>query len=501
MIKKIDDVNFVKFNGVIIKNEENFAKTKELLNSTGCGFCLAKWTQVTMHLGIGLTHSCHHPKPHKIPLDELKNNPSALHNTDYKKQVRKQMLNGERPNECDYCWRIEDNTENYSDRVFKSLDGYSITDHDDISRMTGDEDVYPRYVEVSFNNTCNFKCSYCGPAFSSKWAEEIKEYGKYNLTSQGYNHINLDEIPIKEREDNPYIDAFWKWFPDAIPQMHTFRITGGEPLLSKHTFKVIDYLIENPQPNLEFAINTNGCPPDKLWKQFISLLKLMEKKKSVKKITVFISAESTGEQAEYSRYGMKWDLFTKNVTELLEETNYTKISFMSAFNVLSLPTFYNFLEYILKLKRQYNKNFGHAVKNKKISINDRKFIALHNRVSVDIPYIRYPDFLDIKIIDKDMLEAYLVPCLNLMTKNTNDYNMNKGKGFDKFEVDKFERIIADCRSRLQRVFDNDTDLIEEINISKKRFAEFIDEYDTRRFLKFLEVFPEFKEFYRECKNV
>jgi len=35
-------------------------KVKEKLNQVGCGFCLAKWTQVTIHLGSGLNHSCHH---------------------------------------------------------------------------------------------------------------------------------------------------------------------------------------------------------------------------------------------------------------------------------------------------------------------------------------------------------------------------------------------------------------------------------------------------------
>ena len=77
----------------------------EKLNSVGCGFCLAKWTQVTMHLGSGLTHSCHHPKAHPIDLNDLATNPGALHNTGFKKNVRKQMLRGERPGECDYCWR------------------------------------------------------------------------------------------------------------------------------------------------------------------------------------------------------------------------------------------------------------------------------------------------------------------------------------------------------------------------------------------------------------
>ena len=46
--------------------------TKEKLNGVGCGFCLAKWTQVTMHLQTGFNHSCHHPSVHKIPLEEIK---------------------------------------------------------------------------------------------------------------------------------------------------------------------------------------------------------------------------------------------------------------------------------------------------------------------------------------------------------------------------------------------------------------------------------------------
>ena len=66
---------------------------KQKLDEVGCGFCLAKWTQVTIHLQNGHTHSCHHPKTHKVPLEELEKNPSALHNTEYKKlQNNKERL-------------------------------------------------------------------------------------------------------------------------------------------------------------------------------------------------------------------------------------------------------------------------------------------------------------------------------------------------------------------------------------------------------------------------
>ena len=102
-----------------------FEETKKSLDSVGCGFCLAKWTQVTMHLQTGLNHSCHHPTAHKIPIAEIQRNPSALHNTKFKKYKRKEMLDGKRPAECDYCWNIEDNSDNYSDRIYKSSEPWS----------------------------------------------------------------------------------------------------------------------------------------------------------------------------------------------------------------------------------------------------------------------------------------------------------------------------------------------------------------------------------------
>ena len=60
---------------------EKFAETKKQLDIISPSMCAAKWNQVTLHLGTGTTHSCHHPTPHHIPVEELENNPSALHNT------------------------------------------------------------------------------------------------------------------------------------------------------------------------------------------------------------------------------------------------------------------------------------------------------------------------------------------------------------------------------------------------------------------------------------
>ena len=49
-------------------------------------------------------------------------------------------------------------------------------------------------------------------------------------------------MPYKQSDHNPYVEAFWEWWPDLYKDLHTFRITGGEPLLSKDTFKVLEYI-------------------------------------------------------------------------------------------------------------------------------------------------------------------------------------------------------------------------------------------------------------------
>ena len=185
-----------------------YRNTKKKIDKVSPSFCLAKWQQVTLHLHNGHTHSCHHPQTHKIPLEEIKDNPSALHNTNYKKQQRKKMLEGFRPSECQYCWNVEDlEGEHFSDRTIKSSnEDWAAPYFDDVIDAGWEGNITPRAVEVSFGNACNFKCTYCSPIYSSKWQQEIEQLGAYP-TSQKFNNLHwieqTDRKPYLEREDNP----------------------------------------------------------------------------------------------------------------------------------------------------------------------------------------------------------------------------------------------------------------------------------------------------------
>ena len=469
---------------------------KAKLDSVSPSFCAAKWKQVTMHLQNGHTHSCHHPTTHLIPIEEIKINPTALHNTTYKKMQRKLMLEGTRPAECDYCWKVEDQTTNsFSDRVYKSASDWAMPYVDDIISKPWDDNVDPSYVEVSFGSTCNFKCSYCAPHISSQWMEEIERHGPYP-TSSSFNNLdylrNNKLIPIANKDENPYVDAFWEWWPKMYKELKQFRITGGEPLLNKNTFKVLDYVIDNPNDNLELSINTNLNPPDEIFDRFIEKLNIIKQSNNLKELRLFTSAEAHGKQAEYIRFGMNYDLWLHNLNRLFKEVPGIQITIMSTYNILSIPSYSKFLADILEIKRTY----GTVVNRRK------KF----NPMLLDIPYLRYPEHQALFILDHSMVET-IFDQVTFMYRNlqNKDWMGTANDGFYENEADKLKRIyeMALHSSMSHDYTDKTKNGLEKHTIytNRRDFISFVDEHDERRGTNFLETFPEMENFYNMCKSL
>ena len=177
---------------------ESFAKYKErVLDTKSDSFCGAKWYYATVWLNTGQTTSCHHPLPHQVDPIAVQSNPKLLSNTPQKKKERAEMQKGIQCKGCDYCWKVENLKANkISDRVYKSV---LYTDEDLQKAYESDtsEDFDLRYLELSFDRTCNFACSYCNPAFSTTWAKDIKKNKAYTGVGPNgddhYGHSRSEE--------------------------------------------------------------------------------------------------------------------------------------------------------------------------------------------------------------------------------------------------------------------------------------------------------------------
>ena len=335
-------------------NDLEFKRT--ILDTKSASFCAAKWYNATIWLGSGMTTSCHHPPAHAIDTKQLASNPSALHNTVEKKKDRAQMQKGERPGGCEYCWKIEDmGVDAVSDRVYKSKI-YPITALDTAFETDSEADVNLRTLEIAFDRTCQFACSYCNPAFSSTWVRDIHNNGPYvGLVSDGRNHFTHEHSNsqlYKFGETNPYVEAFFKWWDtDLHRTLQELRITGGEPTMSGELWKLIDWFKTNKgKSTTRLAINSN------LGMDRLRLLDFVNKTKDIPHLEIYTSMEAVDQQAEYIRDGLDYDLWMHNVQELLEHDHIRAVHFMCTINALCLDSLDNFLDRLVKLKKVYGRD-------------------------------------------------------------------------------------------------------------------------------------------------
>ena len=448
----------------MINTNEERIKVLELkrdeINKVSPSFCSAKWLQTTLYLQNGYNHSCHHPSAHKIPVEEVKANPAALHNSNYKKEQRAKMLNGVRPKECDYCWKIEDLDKDYfSDRHYKTADWWAWDRFSEIAKSSPADDVYPSYLEVSFANSCNFACAYCSPDISSTWMKDIEEHGNYPV--QNGNHDldylkSIGKFPYKRSEENPYMEAWFKYMPEVLPHLKVFRVTGGEPTMSKDVWRTLEYIVDNPQPQLQIAINTNLGTDKKLIDKLINTINRLEDK--VDRIDVYTSVESSKDYAEYARDGLDYDYWYENCRRVLTETN-SLVAIMTTLNILCLHGFYNFIEDVMKLRIEFNEGLE------------------NNRVPISLNYLRWPPHLQSTLLDVHDRQYFVGKFLK------------QGKHWLKYNSpDKYARLYLEEYDQLKRWCDY---LLQEPTQLKFRndFVKFIKAYDVRRGKDFTKVYP------------
>ena len=450
-------------------------ETKKELDKLGPTMCMAKWLWTSIHLTNGLTNSCFLCPVHKIDPKAIKIDPSQLHNTPEKKEQRRMMKAGERPDGCSYCWNIEDMGEDYlSDRHYRSAEPWALDGWDEVVNNSFDYDIIPRYVEINFNHACNLACSYCSPHLSSKWTEDIERHGSYP-TITPHNSINhfkrKGHWPILNREYNPYVEAFWKWWPELYPKLKEFRMTGGEPLMDKNTIKVLDYVLEHPRPDLQMAVTTNASVPDKNWEKFINPVSTIMSEHKLKWFRLYVSLDTWGKQAEYIRDGLDFNKAMNNVHDFLDKVPEDGfVIFIVTFNILSLPNVKKLLENVLELQAKYNGRSG------------------YNKVFFDTPMLRFPQWQSLQLAPESFWH-YADDCLEWM--NENQYDKETLIGFKNHQIDRFRRSVDWMKQ------DMDKKILEE---SKENFYRFFSEYDKRRGINFLETFPEFTDFWNECKE-
>jgi len=230
---------------------------------------------------------------HEEPVDFLINNEKF-------KELRRQMINGERPKACSRCYELEDTANSWTLRK-NSLESFK--QHIPIINETEEDgsisEFKMRYLDIRFSNLCNMKCRTCGPSLSSTWHEDqIKLHPDYTEPK----FIDLKSNPDFMEDLKPHLDT--------IEEVY---FAGGEALITPQHYEVLDYWLATGRTDVRLRYTTN-----------FSALRYKDKKildywKKFKDVRVAASLDTHGQRAEYARKGTIWKNIVANRKEMLRQ--------------------------------------------------------------------------------------------------------------------------------------------------------------------------------------
>jgi len=297
--------------------------------------CQLKWNWSTVYLTFNKTASCHRTNHHEFNTDTF-----DFHNTPEKLDDRRRMLNGEWPEKgCDYCKNIEI-AGGQSDRI-TNLDMNGQHAPPELDTDPNSTNVTPRTLEIYFDNTCNLKCLYCGPHFSTLWDAEMKKHGEFRVEDQVILH---DKFKKSDKLEENKLKIF-EWFKVNSKHLTNLNILGGEPLYQPELDQCLDLFEEYPAPEMTLLLFTNLNTTLPRLKRVIERIKNLIDTDKLRTFEVTASLDCWGPSQEYVRFPLDLVSWEENFRYLLSQ-DFVNLTIGSTTTPLTIKTLPDLLEKI-----------------------------------------------------------------------------------------------------------------------------------------------------------
>jgi len=292
-------------------------------------FCMMPW--VHMHaFPDGRAYPCC-LADYWSPVGDLrKNTMEEVWNQDPYKQMRRNMLADKSCKECVNCYEREQHGAFSMRNDANKTYGHLVHEIKQTEPDGHHEEFKIRYWDVRFSNLCNFSCRSCGPIFSSNW---------YNDHVKLYNRkpdvLGRDMARVEYTAGNE--DSMLEQMEPHIPHLEQVYFAGGEPLIMKEHYYLLEKLIEYGKTDVRLQYNTNFSEMRyknkhvfDYWQHFTN-------------VSVGASLDASGNRAELMRKGTDWKQTVENRQRMLKEVPHVDFyvsSTISAMNVLHVPDFH-----------------------------------------------------------------------------------------------------------------------------------------------------------------
>jgi len=230
------------------------------MKHNSCTFCMHPFTGLATREDGAIKVCCRSQPIGWIQNESLE----EAWNNDAMREVRRQVLNNERPDVCKPCFDLEDQgVESLRQRhIAGVIPEARVNLYPNALDALNDDYTMPFEIptmEIKLNNLCNLKCRMCNPLDSTQWKD-------WNEVVDFYKAENNYLVPTIEKFVNvpgkyigPFDDSenWWTSFKKLLPYFKRVEFAGGEPLMDPYHYKILDLLAPYGE-NIELKYATNG---------------------------------------------------------------------------------------------------------------------------------------------------------------------------------------------------------------------------------------------------
>jgi len=260
------------------------------------------------------------------PIGFIQDAPLEYHwNSEVMTRIRRQVLVGERPKECEPCFSLEDQgVESLRQRhIAGKIPEARINLYPNALDKMAHDFTMPFEIptmELKLNNLCNLACRMCHPMDSTSWTDwsEVKDFYKQegNIMYALVEDLNLKNKPHLDKfQDNP---EWWASLEKLLPYFRRVEFAGGEPLMDPQHYRILDMLAPyGNQIEIKYATNLST-----LGKGGRNIFDYWPKFKSV---AVNVSIDGIGDVYEYVRSNAHWNELLANLKQIQDIPNISRI--------------------------------------------------------------------------------------------------------------------------------------------------------------------------------
>lgn len=252
-------------------------------------------------------------------------------NSDYMKDARLKMKNGEVLKACTKC--VDQEARGYKSMRLENNKQENLAKLDEDGTLKS----MPYSMELHFGNVCNLKCKMCGQDYSNQIGKEILQIGDkdkdflswvYKQSGNVNNWTNNLSVEYTWFQNKKTKDRLMEYVSKHITRL---TIIGGEPTIIPEFYELIDYCYKNNTlHDKDITIVTNLTNTNPKMTQWLPKMKAW---------TIWASLDGIGDVTEYIRYPSNFKKVSENLQyykELLDKHGNGKITFSPAVQLLNI---------------------------------------------------------------------------------------------------------------------------------------------------------------------